>query len=475
MKTISGIKVDGGVPKRFIPDPPFLVPAILDTLRSQDRYRHLTALVPGEADPYCADDVKQNGGILLTSDSDLLLYDLGPTGSVVFLKDLQIPANVTEGGSFISALMYKQSELCRRMSLAPGQMDMLRFGFEMTVRPCHNIREVPKQSAWAYLDEAHAEHFANFVAEYEGSPNLAGSALHHRSALDPRISEFVLGWEKATAGNEVESSQDLTVWLPSLADRWDQSSAWDPGTTIRQLAYSLCYGSNRQKSTVMEHRRTLSIRSAGEAVELLDKPQALGAIDGLVDYVDWFVAGATAHKGLQWIATCLSLEIVHAAQEGKESNALGLWRKAAASEGALQSGDWDAVHLAAQILGTLYSFRMLQQVLTIAKGGPFSGPMSSSRVGRLEEQLSSLPSLAEFPAAADMKDIFARLHQDGQLEMLAEATGVPGIPFGASGSAGQRLKGRQKKTRTQRQKQPHARASQPQASTNPFAALSTAN
>ena len=80
-----------------IPIPAFAVPAILEALRSSKRYGHLTHLVPGEADEFCASHVSREGGALLTSDSDLLLYDLGQTGSVVFFNDIEFAAEgITE-------------------------------------------------------------------------------------------------------------------------------------------------------------------------------------------------------------------------------------------------------------------------------------------------------------------------------------------------------------------------------------------
>ncbi|KAJ4389927.1 hypothetical protein N0V93_007399 [Gnomoniopsis smithogilvyi] len=475
LNTISGIKANGQVPKRFVPDPTFHVPAILEGLHSQARYRDLTYLVPGEADPYCAADVKQNGGILLTSDSDLLLYDLGPTGSVVFLKDLQLDLGAMGEASSISAVVSRPSELCRRMSLEQGQASMLRFGFEMKVRPCYNLKGLPHQSEWAYLEEAYDQEFAAFIREYDGSPDLSSTALDHKSFLDPRISEFVLDWSKLGTSKDPASPKGLTVWLPSLVDRWDRASAWDLGTTIRQLAYSLYQYGDSSRFTVMEYRRTLSTRSAGQAVEVLDEPDVLEATASLLEHVDRFIKNATVPRRLQWITMCLSLEIGHAAQENKESNALGLWRKAAKAEGRLDPSNWDAVHLTAQILGTLYSLRILQQVLSIWKGGSLLDAVSSDQVKRLQTRLSTLPTLAEFPAATEMEELFEHLHREGQLDIISEAVRVPTIIFRAKGETSQRLKNRQPRAKRREQKPTRARAPHSQASANPFEALSPGN
>lgn len=474
LATIPGIKANGGTPRHLIPSPPFHVPAILEALCLHQRYRNITHVVPGEADPYCAADVKQNGGMLFTSDSDLLLYDLGPTGNVVFLNDVQFDLGTTEPGSPISALTWKPHELCRRLSLEPSQLSMLQFGFEMKVNPWRNPKGIPKQSKWASFKQDNAQDFAAFVAEYDNPAGLTAIALSSTSHLDPRVSEFVLEWAKdATPVGGSESPKDLTVWLPLLVDRWDQASAWDMSTAIRQLAYSYCRRGDSSNSTVKEYRRTLSVQSAGQAVELLDENEILGATRALLDHVDHFTNGSTVLKRLQWITTCLSLEIGHAEQEGKPSNALDLWRKAANSEGRLDSGSWDTIHLAAQILSTLYSFRMLQQVLSISQGGNLSRAASSDLMERLRKCLSSLPTIAEFPAVAEMKDIFGELHQEGQLDILSEAVGVPSITFTAKEKTLPRLKNKEQKAKGPEKKPRRARASQVQVRANPFEALST--
>lgn len=476
LTTIPGINTnDSRVPRNLIPDPPFHVPAILEALSLHQRYRHITHVVPGEADPYCAADVRQNGGMLLTSDSDLLLYDLGPTGSVVFLKDIQLDLGATESGSSISALTWKPHELCRRLSLEPSQLNMLHLGFEVKAKACHASRGLSKQSSWASFERDNAEEFAAFVAEYDSTADHTAVALNGMGHLDPRISEFVLDWARGeTPSGNSESTKDLTVWLPLLVDRWDQASAWDLSTTIRQLAYSYCQRGDSSVSTVKEYRRTLSLQSAGQAVELLDESGILEATRGLLEHVDHFVVnGSTVPRKLQWITMCLSVEIGHAAQEGKQSNALELWRKAATSEGRLDPGSWGSLHLAAQILGTLYSFRMLQQVIsTIQPGGSMSRAASSDQLERLRKRLSSLPTIAEFPAIVEMKDIFGQLQQEGQLEILSEAVGFSPIIFTAKGETLRKLRNKQQKAKGPEKKPRKATASQLQARANPFAALS---
>lgn len=73
-----------------IPAAAFQVSAILDALVASEKYRHMVQVVPDEADAFCASYVRAYGGVILTGDSDLLIYDLGPSGSVIFFRDLEV-------------------------------------------------------------------------------------------------------------------------------------------------------------------------------------------------------------------------------------------------------------------------------------------------------------------------------------------------------------------------------------------------
>lgn len=446
-RTVSGIKPrdpDQIFSIKWInalPDPSFFVPSILETLRGHERYGLLTHLVPGEADPYCARDVEKSGGIILTSDSDLLLYDIGPEGSVVFFKDLQFDHQADAGdthaeGSIVAAT-YKQRTLCQRLSLESGQVSMLQLGFELTKRT--RSRNLPPHSQWACFE--YAAEYAVFALGYQSAPGFFSTTQMDVALLDPRISEFVLDWARIPTNQAQNFAQDLTVWLPFLIDRWDQESAWNMSTTIRQLAYSLCHfqGSERPNPVVREYKRTMSAQSPGQAVELVESSAAVDGVRDLIAYVDRFLDEAS--NQLQWVTVCLGLEIGYAAQEGRESNALKLWRQAARSEGKLDSSTWDSVHLAALLQGTLYSFRMLHQVLT-SRTGEF---LASTPMAPVAQRLSSLPSIAEFPSAAGMDTLFEQLHHDGQLDLLAQVTGTEDIPFGTTGKASRKRQKRENK------------------------------
>ncbi len=105
--------------------PAFAVPAVIEALRQSDAYGEATRLVPGEADPHCARLVRlmlPPGGLVLTSDSDLLAADLGPAGAVVFLRDVTLAAGDGvggESGQHLVAMEYCPARIASRLGLPP--------------------------------------------------------------------------------------------------------------------------------------------------------------------------------------------------------------------------------------------------------------------------------------------------------------------------------------------------------------------
>lgn len=447
---------------RQLPIPAFIVPAILDALRPSERYGHLVHLVPAEADSFCADDVKSKGGTVITSDSDLLLYDLGSSGNVVFLNDLDTPA---DGANGITPLTYSQSALCDKLSLDPGQQGMLSFAFELKMDPYRTLASWISRSRRQHSATAFASDYAEFVSQYLNSPGATFTAPEYISHLDPRISEFVLGWTGNAAFETLPldtlPTENAVLYLPPLLDRWDQASAWNPSTSLRQLAYSFCRGTQDTRSVVVEYRRTLSRTSKGQAVELLlDDVQVAEGLRELLSLCRKNVNKATGPSQLQWAALCLCQEVRYAADQGNESLAMKLWRKAGKSKGQLDPGSWDAIHLAGQIQGTLYSLRILYQALRCKIGHLVTSVGLSGQVAKLMKYLSALPPIAGFPLALDMRNLFGRLQQAGLLGPLAGIAGLSGpLAFNERGS---RSKG-DKRAGKQEQGQAKTRSS-----VNPF-------
>lgn len=404
--------------------------------------------------------------MVITSDSDLLLFDLGTSGSVVFLSDIDSTADESND---MTALVYSQDALCTKLALDPGRQGMLHFAFEIKMDPYRSLANCISRSKRQYSATTYASDYAEFISQYLLSQYLNVTSIglgapEYLKFLDPRISELIFGWTGNTAlGALVQDTvygDNAVIYLPVLLDRWDQASAWDPSTTIRQLAYSFCRTSQDTRSTVVEYRRTLSRASKGQAVELLEDEQVAEALGELLSLCTKTLNATAGSSQLRWAALCLCLEARHAADQGGESLAVKLWKRASKSKGKLDPGSWDAIHLTGQIQGTLYSLRILDQVLKCQIGSLSTSADLVGRVGKLLGHLSTLLPVAAFPVGLDMHTLFMRLQQAGALGHLADIAGL-------SGQFGSNEPGRRSKDRKQMGRLEQGKAKAP-PSTNPF-------
>lgn len=480
LSTRSGITRDGNVrpPRRQahprLPIPAFTVPAILEALRRSERYGHLTHLVPGEADSFCADHVSRGGGALLTSDSDLLLYDLGQHGSVVFLDDLDIAAGEPEQPL---VLTYSQHAICEKLSLEPGQQAMLSLAFEIVRDPYQKFAFWTAQSKKNHSANACPAEYADFISDYTKGSDIRSTIPEYLRFLDPRVSEFLLGWSeflRGWTGNEdagsasrenVSRTVGSTFYLPLLLDRWDQESAWGPGMWIRQLACSFCPDSSPGELMAAEYRRTMSRKSSGQAVELLRRHEMAETAHRLLSSCKAPSDRAGGRSALRWVAFCLKQEVMHASAQGKESLVKEFLQKAGKSKGRLDPGSWSTIHLTAQIQGTLYSLRMLDQVLKCLGGPLVTSAWPQLPVAKMAECLSTLPSIADFPSVTDVAGLYGRLREAGELKDLLDITGM-------SESVASEGIGRQSERMKRRASRQEQRKARPLPSANPFDALS---
>lgn len=382
----------------------------------------------------------------------------------MFLSDLDAPA---DGVKNITALTYSQSALCDKLLLDSGQQGLLSFAFELKMDPYRTLASWVSRSKRQHSANTFASEYAEFVSQYLNSPGASLTTPEYLGFLDPRISEFIFGWTGnatcETLPPDTLPTESAVLYLPPLLDRWDQASAWNPSTKIRQLAYSFCRRTQDTRSMVVEYRRTLSRASKGQAVELLEDVQVAEVLGELLSLCRRTFKKATGPSQLQWAALCLCQEFRHAADQGNDSLALKLWRKASKSKGQLDPGNWDAMHLAGQIQGTLYSLRLLHQVLRCQIGHLVTSAGLGGQLAKLLKYFATLPLIARFPLAPDMRNLFGQLQQAGMLGYLADIAGLSGpLMFDERGS---KSKG-EKRAGKQGQGQANTRSSM-----NPFNVL----
>jgi XPG domain containing len=282
---------------RLLPAPPFMVPAAIEYLRSRlkapmsvSKHRPssttpnpqiphpclpIAQVVPGEADTYCAVHAKKTGAAILTSDSDLLAYDLGEEASVILFPSLEIstPSVSEKEGEKLQVLLgtrYHPPSLKSNLGIS---CTLQYFCFQRSLDPSRSTCELEAQcrkSLSSQLESSKDEVWRRFMQQYSGDviavhpdeevdrradskPPRCGYKLltSDFQDLDPRIAELVSQLQeirpdpdrKATAAEKYdeacEKDETLHIYLPLLLEDPSRGSAWGYGSSIRKLAYTL--------------------------------------------------------------------------------------------------------------------------------------------------------------------------------------------------------------------------------------------
>ncbi|OHE94033.1 hypothetical protein CORC01_10608 [Colletotrichum orchidophilum] len=453
-------------PKRdqpLIPPPAFLVAAVVDKLESTEKYAALVRLVPGEADAYCAEDVLRNGGTILTSDSDLTVHDL-KTGSVAFFRDLHV--GTADGKNALMGPKFSPSEIAKRLQL-PEDQDMRRFAYELSKSTRPKFAQVLENCKG---DVSDPEEFRNFCAPYEALETTDWSAVPvlgglDKPYLDARLSEVVLqcvgysGVAKPPTGES--GAEGCMMCLPPLLDCPARASAWDTSASVRQLAYSLtCLLRPGAVSHVREYRRMSSGVNQGKYVAMLPRPWIKDSMDSLLKTLAK-AKSSIGQKGSAWQALSLQLILAHAQEEDKQDaclTSIKLGQSVAADSNLVP---WDVVHLSAQVHATLYSLRILAQVLDLMYEIRAKDPIQGSK--QLREMLSTLPPLTEYPSVDGTMRLLTIMKGSGALGKVASALGIPEDLLLPSKEAKNQKKKRRKRDEAEPQMRPEKKMS-----SNPF-------
>ncbi|KAL8995272.1 MAG: hypothetical protein Q9169_004945 [Polycauliona sp. 2 TL-2023] len=201
---------------RGLPAPPFLVPAVLDAL-STSTHASITEIVPAEADTACAKAAKDEGGVILTNDSDMLVYDIGDTSAVVFFSGLEIheEPESTHVVSVLKANIYPTAQIAKRLELPGLQQLAYQCKLDATVSLAEARRKMHQpmqdESLWQRFQEEYStQHFDKpFPAQSLGA--------QLRAFLDPRLSELIIQLFISAGDQEITSTSHASLMtLPEL-------------------------------------------------------------------------------------------------------------------------------------------------------------------------------------------------------------------------------------------------------------------
>ncbi|KAK3391075.1 XPG domain containing-domain-containing protein [Podospora didyma] len=409
------------------PPPPFFVPAIIDFLRTSPRYGSVTKVAPGEADGFCAEHIRLHGGTVLSSDSDLLIHDLGADGSVVFIADIEA---IEEEPNVLIAPQYRVSDICKRLSMKP-EHGLSHLAFELLQDPYLTLPQAAERSRNGVAVSAFHDEYSRFTNQYL-SPEL-GSSLKAKNSpdLDPRISEIALRCigrvepdqrRRAKCPDSVDDENEFQMYLPVLLDSPSRTSSWEPSKRVRQLAYGILQSVKGMPIPSVSEFRRLQSPSAGvrgvevpgpDAIEI-EGADLLGVLSKLQ------VDSDTRPPEMAWVLLSIYQDIVLNGSQGKRSIPLSLRIIREEAIGKLDQGSWDFLHVLAQVQATYYSLRMLQQIIEFTKH--HVGTITGAAL-KLANCLSSLPSLPDFPTVRNFADTLKQARETGCLLCLATICG----------------------------------------------------
>ena len=391
-----------------LPTPSFLVPCIVDALRNSKDYLGLVRLVPGEADRFCAAHVIETGGIVLTSDSDLLVYELGD-GKVAFFKDL------CDDADRVAADTYSPRQICSRLGLPCERNNLSRFAFHLEQSPQASIARLRQLSLQDYRDEDEHCRYQNFCQSYvineldlpssnSTEPTLGNLSLQH---LDPRLSELISPVTREVS-DEIKGN---VIFLPTLVETFSRSSAWISGVELRRLAYTIA---NKLipgwPQSVGEYKRVLSLGQQAQGINLLGPAGIECTCDVVLDSAKSLRVADPDQQFCEWSLLSILLVSRHYENTGEAESSpiIQFFNKGnRASHVRAELTMCNAIDLTSQLHAVLYSMRILYQVLAMVTSERLSA--YNAKFPDLMVLLTTLPSFKDWP---DLDYTHKLLHPD---------------------------------------------------------------
>ncbi|KAI9370000.1 XPG domain containing-domain-containing protein [Aspergillus egyptiacus] len=399
-------------------------------IQSDFSWAGLTAMVPGEADAFCAHVAKLTDSCILTNDSDLVLHDLGNHGAVVFLDSVEMsgwdPSKPLQFA--ISAAMLHPLLASRRLGIS----SLLSLACELKARPETGLVELLRRSRdTSKMIELPG--YQQLVQEYQIHDYcaLAQKARQLRHSLDTRVSELFWQYEM---GTRYTPNDTLCMYLPILIEDHTKRYAWDKGRLYREMGYSTLNISRppgERHSYVAEFIRR-GKRIAEERISLQDEDWLSAQTKFLWDRLESLQAQFKEDNG--------SLEFwsIFALCDAYNADAEFTGDSIRKLERFLRLGymgkrlEWADIHLRAQIQAVLYSLRILCQLIGC------SGPVGNQELLRIRAILQQLPPLHVMmhpasrgaglcdsdTAAARLSAIFGHAQTERQCHFLASDEAV---------------------------------------------------
>ncbi|KAJ2977798.1 hypothetical protein NQ176_g4170 [Zarea fungicola] len=398
--------------------PSFLVPAVIEALSRSKTYQSLVQIVPGEADGYCANMVAEGGDIVITSDSDLLVHDLGD-GGVALLRDIY-----QDDDAVVRAAVYNPRQIFKKLGLS-GNSDICRFAYERWCSVHATTAMLIRACSEPIADETR---FKIFCAQYKEEeradiPVLASGTAVSLTGFDPRWSELVLQMSQPAEGHG--SDRVFKMFLPVLLDSPEKGTAWENSRYIRQLAYSLarCVIPGAGGS-IREYRRVQSQDQSGREIAILQPSSIHSEAEELADVLQRLKVVLTSkHEAIYWIIACIILDIRGSTSDGRGLFALDILQWTKWPGETAQLIPWTFIHFIAHLKAAYYSLRMLQQL--VRASAVDTRTAAGHHFAKLAQVLKDLPSLEESPNSRNIGIVLNSVPRTELAEILAHFVEMP--------------------------------------------------
>lgn len=338
-----------------------LVPSVHDILPNCDHYPwgNITEVVPGEADLYCANAARQSGAAVLTGDSDLLVHDLGPSGSVIFFNSIESNEGDTENGSMkIRATTICPNKIAKKL----GVRSIQRFAFELKRDPYMNLGKVIQR---AKENTGGVENNASYVSFLREYASLEGSIAQDNSIqmLDPKVSEL---YSQYTHPELDAADQPPVTYLPMLVEDHSRRCAWQEGIEIRIVAFSmlnLWVAPENRKDTVLEYSRR-GTRVFSTPLMLLEEDDLQQTVMDLYKRLFVPLDKCGDFSALAW--KVFAVQQILMTKDEDSWPTPGQLRKLLETGRRAEMLDWRDIHFNAQIQSVFYSLRILRQSMAVS-------------------------------------------------------------------------------------------------------------
>ncbi|KAI0429575.1 hypothetical protein F5Y09DRAFT_257509 [Xylaria sp. FL1042] len=415
----------------WLPKSPFLVPAVIEILKSCRTWGPLVEVVSGEADMFCAEDVRCHGGILLTTDSDLLITDLGIDGNVSFFSDI-VCADPSDKSQGLVACKFSLNTINNTLGLS-NVGGLPRVAFEK-VRCRTSFNRALEQVRNNRDNALELPEFQTFMEEYCMKEYLPKDHPLQRmlSTLDPRISEIIIQALLLDGSNTLPNASNslysrgpetLAIFLPILIEDRSRRSAWTMSTFVRQFAYSIMQMFAVHESPVVIEYRLLdpSNSSMGRQIDVLGLEHALEQCCLLVDVLEKLTERVSS-VDMRWLVFTIYQDHMWSISEERVPLSASLLHQVNRASNEENQHSWDAIHFTAQVQASLYSLRLAKQVIDVAM---LLCPELPPLVRTLREHLSKLPPIADWPTVENISRTLAIAKEANILSAITDINEIP--------------------------------------------------